>query len=452
MQRNTRRSSVALCAAALVIATQAPAAQSPATGDAATGNDRYQQALDGVLADVANPEKSFELVEAAMAAGDLRGAAAALERVLLIDPRLANIRLELGVLYLRMGNGSLAQYHIREALRAPNVPATVRLRAERLLAQAGAEGRRSTFRFESSLSYRYDSNANAGSSADAVYVLDPFTFQPILAPLTAGAETSDSALDAAFEVSHSFAFQSARGSSWDTDLFAYTVRYQDLDALDQWSIGIETGPTLVVAGSSEAPVSIRPFGLVGTASLDGEDYFDYGGGGLELSAFWSPAMVTRLRATLEDRQFDDSPTRFLSDRSGDYLTGRLTQLWQLGRLQLSAGITAQEVDAAADYQSFGYLGGNVGARYFGTVGVSQRPWNVYLEASYGTAEYDAADFLVHPDIVRKDDRRSASAGVEVGVTRTLSVALDLTQSDNESSLPNYEYDNFSASVRMVVRF
>lgn len=444
MQGNSRKLSVALCAAALAVATQSPAATNT--------DDRYQQALDGVLGDVANPEKSFELVEAAIAAGDLRGAAASLERILLIDPRLANIRLELGVLYLRMGNGALAQYHIREALRAPNVPETVRLRAERLLAQSGAAGRRNTLRFESSLGYRHDSNASAGPSADAVWVLDPFTFQPVLAPLTSGGETEDLAMDLALNLSHSFAFSGKRGSSWDSDAFAYGVRYQDLDALDQYSYGVETGPTLVVAGSSEAPVSLRPLAMAGIAVLDSEDYFDYTGYGLELSGFWSPATVTRLRATYEDREFDDSPSRFLSDRSGDYLTGRLEQIWQLGHVQFSAALKAQDVSAAADYQSFSYLGGELGVRYFGSAGFAQRPWNVYLDLTYGTAEYDGADFLIHPDIVREDDRRAISAGIEVSVTRSVALALDLTQSDTESTLPNYEYDNFSASVRMVVRF
>jgi len=449
MQRYLTGRSLTLCAATLAISHLAL----PGLAIAATSADtRYQEALDGVLADAANPEKSFELVEAAIAAGDLRGAAAALERILLIDPRLANIRLELGVLYLRMGNGLLAQYHIREALRAPNVPQTVRLRAERLLAQAGGEASRSTFRFETSLGWRHDSNANAGPNADAVYVLDPFTFQPVLASLGSGGETSDTSIDAALRVSHSYAFEGRRGSSWDTDFTGYFIRYADLDFLDQYSLGLETGPTLVVGGSSDAPITVRPFVRAGTAYLDGDGYFDQKGGGVSLSAFWSPATVTQVRVAIEDRQFEDSPQRFLSDRSGDYLSGELRQIWQIGRLQLSAAVNAQEISADTDYQSYSYVGGGVGARYFGTTGFSQRPWNVYLDAEYGKAEYDAPDVLVHPDIVRDDDRLVLSAGVEFSLTRSLSVSLDLTHFDNDSSLPNYQYDNFSAAVRAVVRF
>lgn len=438
-------------AASLTLTLLIAALSGSARAAADDADDDYGQALRGVLADAGNPEKSFDFVEAAIAAGDLRGATAALERILLIDPRLANIRLELGVLYLRMGNGALAQYHIREALRASNVPDTVRLRAERLLALAGAEGRRHTLRSEFSLGYRHDSNANAGPGANAVYVLDPFTLLPVLAPIGAGGKTSDAALDASMSVAHSFALRSERGSSWDTDLLAYAVRYSDLEALDQYSLGVETGPTWVFAGSADQPVSIRPLALAGKAFLDGDDYFDYSGMGLSFNGFWSAPTITQLRITYESRDFDDSPARFLSDRSGDYIGGQLRQVLQLGRWQLSAGVSGQKVDADADYQSFSQLNGIVGARFFGSAGAAQRPWNVYADLSYGQADYDAADLFVNPYVTRKDDRLEASAGLEFGLSRSLSVALDLRYTSVDSNLPNYEYDNFSAGIRAVVR-
>jgi len=53
---------------------------------------RYQQAFDAMRADLANPERSFEFVQAAIAVGDQRGAIAALERILQINPSLANIQ------------------------------------------------------------------------------------------------------------------------------------------------------------------------------------------------------------------------------------------------------------------------------------------------------------------------------------------------------------------------
>lgn len=417
---------------------------------AESADQRYEEALQAVLQDSANPEKSFDFVEAAVAAGDLRGAAASLERILLIDPRLANIRLELGILYLRMGNAPLAQYHINEALKAPNVPQTVRLRAERLLALAGSQARRNTFRFEGSLGYRHDSNANSGPSADAVYVMDPYTQQPILVPVTTGGETEDSALDLTMRVMHQYAF--SNGSSWDTQLDGYGVRYNDLEYLDQYSIGLTTGPTLMTGGSPEAPIFIRPYGQVGQAWLDGDDYFSYFGGGLTFSGFWTPATVTQLRVGYQDRDYSNPGGIFLEDRSGDYLNGDLLQIWQLGHWQLSIGATGQSADAVADYQSSKAFGGGAGIRYFRAFGASQLPWNAYLRAAYLKTDYDAPDPFVNVYVTREDEQILVSGGVEVTVTRRLSLALDLSYIDNQSNLPNYEYDNFSAGLRAVLRF
>jgi hypothetical protein len=415
----------------------------------ATADQTYEESLQGVIADAANPERSFDFVEAAIAAGDLRGAAAALERILLIDPRLANIRLELGVLYMRMGNDALAQYHINEALRAPNVPQTVRARAERLLAQASSQARRNTFRFETSLGFRNDSNANAGPTGNEVFVMDPFTFQPILVPIGEGGETSDSSSDLTLRLAHSFAFSG--GSSWDTSLSGYAVRYADLEGLDQYSFAIDTGPTWVFAGSPDAPISLRPSIAAGKAFLDGEDYYDYTGAGLGLSGFWTPVTLTQLRVNYEDRDFQNG-ARFLSDRSGKYLTTDLRQYWQLGKWQLSLGLTAQQVDAQQDYQSSDGFGGSAGVRYFGVLGGAQRPWSVYLNTDYMKSDYDAADPFVNFDLIREDERLVFSAGAEFTITRSFALALDLSQLDNDSSLPNYEYDNFSVGVRALFRF
>ena len=63
----------------------------------------YDAALERLLAAPSDPEASFDFAQAAIAASDPRAAIAALERILIFDPKLANIRLELGSLYLLVG-------------------------------------------------------------------------------------------------------------------------------------------------------------------------------------------------------------------------------------------------------------------------------------------------------------------------------------------------------------
>src|SRR5262249_39544303 len=131
---------------------------------------KYQQAFDAMQADLENPERSFEFVHAAVAVGDFPGAIAALERILLLNPGLANIQLELGVLYLRGGLRVLAATYFRQALSSPEFPQTVRARAVTLLAQAERSLRLHVLSGRIYLAGRYDSNANAAPGARQVRV------------------------------------------------------------------------------------------------------------------------------------------------------------------------------------------------------------------------------------------------------------------------------------------
>ncbi len=105
----------------------------PASGITQT-DQRFDTALQSVLVQPASVEASFQLAQAAAATDRYREAITALERVLILNPGLSNIRLELGVLYLRVGQTALAEKFIEEALADPAAPPQVRARAEEFLA------------------------------------------------------------------------------------------------------------------------------------------------------------------------------------------------------------------------------------------------------------------------------------------------------------------------------
>ena len=55
--------------------------------------------------------------------------------MLLINPNLPRVRLELGVLYYRLGSYEVARTYLEGALKSPTVPPDVRSRAEQFMAQ-----------------------------------------------------------------------------------------------------------------------------------------------------------------------------------------------------------------------------------------------------------------------------------------------------------------------------
>jgi tetratricopeptide (TPR) repeat protein len=420
---------------------------------------RYRLALDAVLADVADPERSFHFAEIATESGDLRGAVAALERILLINPTLSNVRLELGILYLRLGNPELGRFHIAEALKAPNVPRGVRARAETYLREAVALTQRNFFSGSVTSGFRYQSNANAGPGSADVLILDPFTLSSVPGRLSKDAlESKDGSFEVALTLGHTYAIRQDGSVAWDSRLWAAGTRYDELTQLNQLTAQIETGPFYAWMAERGTQWSMRLFGAAGMNRLDGEDYIESTGGGAELLRLAGNSSTTRLRVDYTDRDFQDQFDSLgdielrVSDRSGDYLNMMLSQYWNIGRTQWGLFLVTDSADAKADYQSYDRFGGGGSLRYFFAGADSRFNWSLFANAQYRKSDYDAPDVLTNPNLARKDKRFDAMAGVEIGFTREVSMILAAGYADNDSNIANYRYDDVSGSVMFTWRY
>ena len=99
--------------------------------DAESLRQSYDQAFQEMYKDIGNRDKTFQFAELAAQVGDLEGAIAALERMLLLDPNLPTVRMQLGVLYLRLESYGMARAYLREVQTTDEVPAEVRDAAEK---------------------------------------------------------------------------------------------------------------------------------------------------------------------------------------------------------------------------------------------------------------------------------------------------------------------------------
>jgi tetratricopeptide (TPR) repeat protein len=414
---------------------------------------QYEQARAAMLADLGDPEKSFEFAQLAVEIGDVRGAIAAFERMLLINPQLANIELELGVLYLRAGDAAVARYHIAEALRAPNVPASVRLRAERYLAAAGAESSRNFFHGEFFVGYRYDSDANSGPNSPYVSVFDPFLGQAVSAKLLGDAlKQSDYSTQLAGRVSHSYAFSSASGSSWDSALAMSAAFYNRLTYLNQWSANLDTGPTLVLNSEPTTPFQLRPYITGGYSQLDGHDYLQAGGAGVELTKLYSNQATTLFQLQYLHQEFKDVPGTVLSDRTGQYYTANFSQLWLVGRTQFGVLLSGAHTQATATYQSYNDYGGGVSLRVFLAGFAGRAPWSVAANVYRRQVNYSTANATIDPNTTRRDGNTAAGLVFEVPVSHYLSISLAGSYVKNDSNLPNFDYQDSSGMLSFVARF
>ncbi len=89
----------------------------------------YDTAFQETLRKPADPATLVGFAEIALKVGDLEGAISALDRLLLIDGDQPDVKLELGVLYFRLGSFEAARNYLEEARTSARASAAVKDRA-----------------------------------------------------------------------------------------------------------------------------------------------------------------------------------------------------------------------------------------------------------------------------------------------------------------------------------
>src|SRR6188508_2215009 len=129
---------LAVCGGLGLAPLAAPSAHAQATPAADSKADlarQYDEAFQETLRKPADLDVLFRFAMLASQTGDLEGAISALERMLLINPDLPRVRLELGVLYYRLKSYEVARTYLEGVQKSANVPTEVRARADQFLAQ-----------------------------------------------------------------------------------------------------------------------------------------------------------------------------------------------------------------------------------------------------------------------------------------------------------------------------
>ena len=136
-----------------------------------------RRALEGVdvtfeqiLADPDNIDLNFAFAETQIRAGNVRGAGATLERILLIEPDLPRVRLLYAVVQFRLENLEEAERELR-AVRELEMPDTLRRSIDDYLKQIDQKRQRTRYGVYTSIGGQYDTNRNAGAKSRRNLVL-----------------------------------------------------------------------------------------------------------------------------------------------------------------------------------------------------------------------------------------------------------------------------------------
>ena len=215
-------------------------------------------------------ELNYLYAQSQVSKGELRGAASTLERILLVDPNLARVRLLYAVVLFRLDNMSEAEREFETVSRLP-MPENLREEVDRYLAEI--EIRKKTTRFAASVGggMQWDSNRNAGPLGDEVLFLDtPFD----LVEGQAAADWSGVMLST-FRAQHDLGFD--EGHLLTGALQLYGQKQINQTDLDLGSFSGELG------GLYRTPwFDVQPTAYGSYLNLAGESYVSTAGGGVRV--------------------------------------------------------------------------------------------------------------------------------------------------------------------------
>jgi len=403
---------------------------------------------DDVLKNPDDVELNYLYAQSQIAAGDLRGAASTLERILLIAPDLARVRLLYAIVLYRLDNLSEAE---REFHAVSQLPMDPRLREELEFYLDMIALRSKPTRYAATLAggVQWDSNRNAGPSNGNVLFLDQ-SF-----PLVSGRKKSDwsGVMLAGLRATHDLGFEA--GHQLQGGLQIYGQKQVDVTDLDLMAISGEAG------GLYRNPLAdVQPGLYVSYLNLGGESYVTTLGSGVRADHRFSPTLDGYARFRFDYEWFeklDESPVT--NERTGARVQGGIGAIWSPWPvLRLEGGGSWVHKDAREDFYT--YTGPLVTLSATGLIGHGQF---VIGSFAFEYDDYDGPEQIIS-DRTRRD--HVYLAGLSYGVPMSLLLpfastsralrdtllTLNATYLNERSTLENYQYDDWRFSVLWTKTF
>lgn len=409
-------------------------------------------ALDPLFRQVLQKPNEVELnlafARRAIELEDFEAAVATLERLLIGRSGLSLLRLELGMLYLRLEAPELAEAYLLQVLEAKDIDATARQRAEILLSETRKANAKGSFAMSVSLGTKHASNAvarprlsNLIAYNDLQQEADPTIADLELDSAQTDKPDSDTASTGSISVSYSRELDGLTERRFNASLNQYSSRQNDSDlsTLDIDVTSLRMGLTLPLARSGKSPLTLSPY---------------LSGNSLNTSAVDAYAVTHAIGMSVNGYARARNPLAFafeLADKTHDLAAdankdgGRYNMSLTLGHIHTRGGYTSvavklDQTDADIDYESS--LGLAVHISY------SQTWRGTRWGAGLGWRENEEDG--VRPAIpiiekIRKDEDLTASLSAQRSLFG-ISVDLAVNYVDRDSNIPKSRYDDLSGSL------
>lgn len=437
----------------------ASAQQAPTPNIAAQVNDAFRE----VLRDPGNLQIGHAYARLLIQSGNFEGGIAALERLLLDPAADPTIRVELGVLYYRVGSYGMAEGYLRAAVADPRLTGQVRDDAERLLRDVerrNAPGGQ----ISGALAVGLRGQTNPTAAAESGRLLSGGVSIPLPA-LQRRESDFDGLLNGS--LSHEWDLDTQNSATLVSTgaLFAnhyqhaadYNAETPKYDPQDLVALSVTSGVRFKPAPVDAPDLTVRPYFGGAEILLNGQQYMAAAGGGVDVE-YRLGGGATLLGATYDIRRtfFEERGDIFDSGaQSGfeQYLQMRGSQ--EVAPLQVvTADLTLRDHHAGRGYFAYQSVEGRLSyaARYTNPLGWDSRLWGNSLYAGPTLRTYDGADPLVDPAVTREDVEWRVGATQIMPVAETLSLMLAVEYTTSDSNLPNYTYENIMGMTSIVWNF
>lgn len=413
-----------------------------------------------MLHEPANLDVSFAYADVSAQLGDNEAAVSALERMLLFNPNLPRVDLELGALYFRMGSFETSRSYFDKALAA-NPPPEVRQHVNEYIAQINERESRQQFVGYAFVGAQYQSDANVAPSS-------PLIHSPIGDVLLSSqfVKHHDFDIFGTAVARYSYDLETQDRDTLEVDSTIYSNHYMEFSRLDLDFAEVSFGPRLRFPDPGLPNVrsaTLRPYVIANEVGLGEDQYFWTYGSGLELTANLAHDIDVKASVEIRRKKFTNAPDRPLSTGLNGtdklvtlVLTKMLTPMSQVG---LEADFLDQNT-ALRFYTNQTYsLSASYRIRYADPTHTLRLPWESAFFTSRSWGNYAAPDPCCNtgipgfPSFSDRFDRHW-----RIGMSQTfmirdnVGIVVQLQRDVVSSNLPLYAYTSNSALVGAQIRF
>ena len=264
--------------------------------------------FEQMLRDPANLDVAFAYADVSGRLGDYEAAVSALERMLLFNPNLPRVQLELGALYFRMGSYALAHAYFARAVAA-NPPPEVRARIEQYLTEIEKSESRHHLSGYVFFGGQYQSDANVAPGSPLI--LSPIG--PVLLNNQFTKQASGSQFGSASAL-YSYDLGTQNRDTLDVTAVGYLNHYLNpaVTRLDLSLLEVTGGPRFNFPNGGlvgDKPASVKPYVIGDEVGLGWNQYFAAVGTGIEYDQIVWNDLALKSVFEFRHKNFTNAPAR-----------------------------------------------------------------------------------------------------------------------------------------------